>query len=362
MTKGLQTTHYAVSVAVLAAALLLGGSLSAPATFSSEVGFFSFSPRGAAGGAVVPASCEVPFEHSPGECAVSVDLKVNGSDGPLNMGEPANYVVGWTSANVSSCTASGAWSGSKATSGAENNTNIPTGSYTYTITCPGSFGGSASDSVTVSVSSSGGARYSCSNGVCVADPIGPYTTPSCSNTCGGGGGGPVPGVDLKVNGSDGPLTFEALAGYTASWTTSNTNQCVASGAWSGSKATPSGSESFSNVGRGTYVYGLTCNNTNGSASDSVQVNVIQVPQCTFAPSPTSIILPQTSTLFWSCQFADSCVIDQGIGSVNNVSGSREVQPQQTTLYTLTCQGADGQRSYPGTVRVFSPSLREILPR
>ena len=30
--------------------------------------------------------------------------------------------------------------------------------------------------------------------------------------------------------------------------------------------------------------------------------------------------------------------------------------------TLTCQGADGQRSYPGTVRVFSPSLREILPR
>ena len=107
---------------------------------------------------------------------------------------------------------------------------------------------------------------------------------------------------------------------------------------------------------------LTCTGPGGQASDSVQVMVIQVPQCVFTPNPGLIILPQTSTLSWSCQFADSCAIDKGIGSVNPVSGSREVQPRETTLYTLTCQGADGQRNYPGTVRVFSSNLREILPR
>lgn len=181
--------------------------------------------------------------------------------------------------------------------------------------------------------------------------------------CGGGGGGGFlpPTVDLKINGSDGPITFEALAGYNATWATNFANSCTASGSWSGGKPI-SGSESFTDVPRGTYTYTLTCDGAGGQTSDAVQVNVIQVPQCTFAPNPGSIILPETATLFWSCQFADSCAIDQGIGSVNPVSGNREVQPQQTTLYTLTCQGADGGRSYPGTVRVFSPSLKEILPK
>lgn len=229
------------SVLVISAALFWGGSAAGPR--SSELGFFSYSPRGVFGGAVIPASCESGFEHFPGECAP-----------------------------------------------------------------------------------------------------------------------PAPSVDLKINGSDGPLNFEALAGYTAAWTTANATSCSASGAWIGGKAVPGGSEGFSDIGRGAYVYTLDCSGPGGAASDSVQVNVIQVPQCTFAPNPGSIILPETSTLFWSCQFADSCSIDQGIGAVNPVSGSREVQPQATTLYTLTCQGVDGARSYPGTVRVFSPSLKEVLPR
>ncbi len=35
---------------------------------SSEVGFVSLSPRGAAGGGIVPASCESGYAHTPGEC------------------------------------------------------------------------------------------------------------------------------------------------------------------------------------------------------------------------------------------------------------------------------------------------------
>ena len=53
----------------------------------------------------------------------------------------------WISTNADSCSAAGAWSGTKATSGTENTGNF-TGSKTYTLTCSNA-GGSASDSVTI---------------------------------------------------------------------------------------------------------------------------------------------------------------------------------------------------------------------
>src|SRR3989344_2114823 len=37
---------------------------------SVEVGIADMSPSGASGGLIIPASCEIPFEHNPGECYV----------------------------------------------------------------------------------------------------------------------------------------------------------------------------------------------------------------------------------------------------------------------------------------------------
>ena len=82
----------------------------------------------------------------------------------------------------------------------------------------------------------------------------------------------------------------------------------------------------------------------------------------FAADPTSIILPQTSTLSWSCSYADICSIDQGVGSVNPISGSQQVRPSATTTYTLTCNGSDGERTWQSTVNVgFTPRVREVAP-
>lgn len=55
-------------------------------------------------------------------------------------------VISWNSSNASSCTASGYWSGSKATSGSETVPMTGDGDQTLTIIC-----GSASASVTVQV-------------------------------------------------------------------------------------------------------------------------------------------------------------------------------------------------------------------
>jgi hypothetical protein len=72
----------------------------------------------------------------------TVDLTYSGS---VTCNQQAT--LAWTSTHATSCTASGAWSGSKPTSGSESVGNF-TGSRTFTLTCSGS-GGTASDSVTL---------------------------------------------------------------------------------------------------------------------------------------------------------------------------------------------------------------------
>lgn len=78
--------------------------------------------------------------------ASTVDIMANGSNGPITIAYNSAATLSWTSANASACTASGAWTGTKATSGSQSTGLLTSGPKTYTITC-----GSASDSVVVNV-------------------------------------------------------------------------------------------------------------------------------------------------------------------------------------------------------------------
>jgi len=81
----------------------------------------------------------------------SIDLKANGSDGPVIVHYQDFVSLSWTSQNAVSCQASGDWSGSKPTSGAESIQLNSVKTYTFTLTCYSSSGQSASDSVRVIV-------------------------------------------------------------------------------------------------------------------------------------------------------------------------------------------------------------------
>lgn len=80
---------------------------------------------------------------------VSVDIKANGSNGPVTIPYNTSATLKWTSSNADSCYASGSWSGTKATSGSQSTGKL-TSNKTYTITCEGP-GGSDSDTVKVYV-------------------------------------------------------------------------------------------------------------------------------------------------------------------------------------------------------------------
>src|SRR5262249_36707065 len=58
------------------------------------------------------------------------------------------------------------------------------------------------------------------------------------------------------------------------------------------------------------------------------------PTITFSANPTSITTGGSSTLSWTIINANTASIDQGIGSINPVSGSVVVSPANTTTYTL----------------------------
>ena len=92
---------------------------------------------GGGGGGGTPAPTPTPAPNvtiSSSSSSASVDSAVT---------------ISWSSTNASSCTASGAWSGSKATSGSESFTLSAADDYSFTLACSGT-GGSGSASVTVS--------------------------------------------------------------------------------------------------------------------------------------------------------------------------------------------------------------------
>lgn len=77
-----------------------------------------------------------------------------------------------------------------------------------------------------------------------------------------------PTIDLRVNGTDGPVTLSAPAKFTLSWNLDT--YCLATGSWLSIK-TQAGNESVSLNKNGKYTYSLSCP---GYGTDSIIVNVV----------------------------------------------------------------------------------------
>ena len=77
---------------------------------------------------------------------VSVSLSAN----PRNVANGGSTTLNWSSSNASSCSASGAWGGSKSTSGQQTLSNL-TQSATYELTCTGSSGSTGHAAVQITV-------------------------------------------------------------------------------------------------------------------------------------------------------------------------------------------------------------------
>lgn len=76
---------------------------------------------------------------------------LNFSGNPTSIFEGQSTTLTWSSSYATSCTASGAWSGSKAVNGGEVVIPSPPPSATYTLTCTGPGGSTGPQSVTINI-------------------------------------------------------------------------------------------------------------------------------------------------------------------------------------------------------------------
>lgn len=160
------------------------------------------------------------------------------SASPSSVTAGGSATLTWAATNATSCTASGAWSGTKSTSGSQASGALnTTGTQTFSMTCIGT-GGSVTQSAAVSVTA---------------------TTPTT----------PAPTVTLTAS----PSSITTGGSATLTWSSTNATACTASGAWSGNRAT-SGTGSTGTLNTtGIQSYTLTCTGAGGSGSATAVVTV-----------------------------------------------------------------------------------------
>jgi hypothetical protein len=170
-------------------------------------------------------------------------------------------------------------------------------------------------------------------------------------SCGGGSGSkssdpssPItPTVTLNAN----PGSVASGGVSTLSWNSTGANECTASGAWSGSKAT-SGSQSTGTLTT-TSTYSLSCSGAAGNASASATVTVGSAsspPTVSLSASPTKVASGAAASLSWSSTEATSCTATGAWSGTRATSGSASTAPltNSSNIFTLTCTGAGGSGS------------------
>jgi len=80
----------------------------------------------------------------------------------------------------------------------------------------------------------------------------------------------------------------------------------------------------------------------------------------FIAEPAAITEGENSTLSWTVTNANVVAINQGIGDVDPSSGSYDVTPTETTVYTLTAFNNAGSSSTDVTITVTPPLVEQTI--
>ena len=101
----------------------------------------------------------------------------------------------------------------------------------------------------------------------------------------------------------------------------------------------------------TTTYTITWTGEEGTATDSVTITVIDPPTATLDADNKIIQNGDSATLIWTCENATSCSIEPGIGNVE-LNDSIQVEPSETTTYTITATGLLSSTTAEVTISVY----------
>ncbi|MFK8030998.1 MAG: choice-of-anchor U domain-containing protein [Gammaproteobacteria bacterium] len=315
---------------------------------------------------------------------------------PENVEFNGFAVANWNTTNVTSCTASGDWSGSRGPAGLQSFGQLQS-DLTLTLTCEG-VGGTVSDTKTISVADAtlpvitmaispgivdfnGAAQISWSvtnADSCTAsggwtgsrsttgsETVGPLQADqSYTLSCSGVGGSSSETVSVEVRPAiptvsitAAPLSVAFDGQTNLSWTSESADSCIASGAWSGAVGTSGQAVSTGSLSSDS-TFTITCTGSGGSASDSVVVSVAAAgsPSVSFVTTLQTVAAGGSTTLIWSSANTDLCVASGDWSGSLGVSGSQSVGPLNAdSTFVLTCTGNGGDASQTLTVPIIVPA-------
>jgi plastocyanin len=234
----------------------------------------------------------------------------------------ASTTITWSSTGATSCTASGSWSGTLATSGTQTLKPTAAGTDTYSLTCSNTSGASKPTTATLTVTNATG------------------TVPA------------APTLTLD------PTSIAVGATTTITWSSSNATSCTASessssaGDWTGTKTT-NGNQTLTPAAAGSYTYTLKCANATGTSSPATATLTVTAGTGGTPPAaPTltlgaaSITLGASTTITWSSANATSCTASGSWSGTLATSGTQTLKPTavDSYTYTLKCANATGTSS------------------
>ncbi len=151
-----------------------------------------------------------------------------------------------------------------------------------------------------------------------------------------------------------PSSVPAGGMTTLSYQTTGAVSCMASGAWSGSRPTGSGSEVVTvSSTPGSYSYTLTCTNATGQQTTEVATvevtgNAVPPAIATFTANPTTVPAGGTTTLTHDVTGATGCTASGSWSGDKSPTGGTEQVTVPTIpgnyQYGLTCTNAAGQQT------------------
>ena len=222
---------------------------------------------------------------------------------PAVVNDNTPTTLSWQSNNATSCTASGAWSGTLSPSGNKTSTALSS-EKTFSIVCKG-LGGSVSASVSV--------------------PVAPSLTFTAT-----------------------PSTIDYLGTSSLAWSSHNASACKAGGNWSGSKSV-TGSQSTGLL-KSNQNYQLTCSGTGGTITENV--NVVVKPEISFSASANTVNYGSSSQLNWSSINADKCTASGAWSGSQALQGSLSTNALTSNqTFTLNCSNTAGSTSATVTIAV-----------
>ena len=163
-----------------------------------------------------------------------------------------------------------------------------------------------------------------------------------------GSGGPAaqpPVVTISAS----PTSISTGSSSTISWSATNSpTSCAASGTTSNWVTSPgaSGSTSTGNISSaGTRTYTITCTNSAGSGSKSVNLTVVALPTVSVTLGSSTITTGASTTYSWSSTGASSCTGGGSLsGSLATSGGPTSTGAKNTAgtfNYTVTCVNSIG---------------------